>query len=142
MKQTFTTTIGIYKYTLDVEKVWELTKDKKTQAINLSDLEHCLDWWVWDKGESFTPRKLLEHYQRVADADMSYPIIVTKNPWGKVSHIIDGMHRLIKAKYKGYEKMAVIVLPETFIESHYIEKVPVYCEACGCAPCDCHWGDY
>jgi len=142
MSHTFSTIIGLYKYTIDVEVLWELTKDFPKKPMSLSKFEHTLDWITWNKDEPLTPRIMLEHYGRTLEADLHYPIIIIQNQWGVVSHVVDGMHRIVKAFHKQHEKIEVIEITEAFLEKNYTKKETLFCSTCDCNPCDCHWGDY
>ena len=140
MPHTFTTVIGLYKYTIDIEHLWELTRDFKRSPMPLSAFDHTLDWYCWGE-EILHPRNLLEQYKRTAEADLHHPVLIVRNQWGKVSHVVDGMHRIVKAFARGHEKIIVIELTEVFLENNYLERETIFCDSCGCCPCDCHWGD-
>ena len=140
MSHTFSTIIGLYKYTIDIESLWELTRDFRKTPMPLSAFEHTLDWYSWGE-EPIHPRNVLEQYIRIQEADLHYPIIIIRNQWGVVSHVVDGMHRIVKAFAKGHEKIQVIEITEVFLEKNYLKKESLFCDACGCNPCDCHWGD-
>ena len=137
LDSTFTTVVGGYKYTINIKKVWDLTAHIKPKPLLLKNFEPCLDWRCWEK-EELTPNLLLEHYARVVEADMNFPIIVVRDQWGYVTDVVDGMHRLVKAFYKGYEKIVVVEIPEVFLEIHYDEKQTISCDVCGRIPCGCH----
>ena len=141
MSHTFTTVIGLYSYTIDIEHFWELTRNFKKSPMPLSAFEHTLDWHSWGE-DPVHPRNVLEHHKRIQDADLHYPIIIIRNQWGVVSHVVDGMHRILKAFARGHEKIMVIEVTEVFIENNYLSKESIYCDTCGCVHCDCHWGDY
>jgi hypothetical protein len=75
-------------------------------SIPIKTLLWHLDLPVWEKDGTddwnLTPRQVIEremgtdeHYQRVLEADLSYPILVTE--YNKHLVILDGIHRLVKA---------------------------------------------
>lgn len=70
-------------------------------------MEHLLNEDVWSYKENnirveITPSSVIktkqppEHYKRILDADLSFPILVYLDNSGSM-HVIDGMHRLAKA---------------------------------------------
>ena len=131
------------QYVWNVERLWEITKEIDPIPFPIEKLEHTFDWEIW--GETpLTPKELLEHYTRTVESDLVYPIIVSLNGWGVVSHIYDGFHRLVKAKYKGYEKVMVVVVSEELLttEGNYLSYTEIMCDCCGCNPCDCHGYSY
>lgn len=138
MSRTFSTTRRGVEHTWNVEELWAM--QFPTRAFPLSAFDQCLDWDVWQ--ESLTPKTLLQHYKRTMEADMFYPILVCLNKEGKILHLIDGMHRLVKAYAKGYERIAVQVVTEDVLYEIPHEVGGKFCETCECIPCDCHWGDY
>lgn len=131
------------QYVWNVHHLWELVADLDPTPFPMEKLEHTLDWQMWGE-EPLTPRKLLLHYAQTIESDLHYPIIISVNAWGNVSHIYDGFHRLVKAKYKGYEKVMVKIIDEKTLtkEGNYISANQLACGACGCDPCDCDWGSY
>lgn len=142
MRHTCSHRIGDCQYTWDVERLWGLVEDITPIPYPIDKLDHTLDWEVWGS-EVISPRKLLEHYAQTIESDLHYPIIISVNSWGAVSHIYDGFHRLVKAKYKGYEKIMVKIVEEDILTqpNNYISVEELVCESCGCNPCDCHWGE-
>ena len=141
MSHTFTTVIGLYQYTIDIEQLWVLVKDFPKKPFPLKDLEHTLDWYSWGD-ETLHPRNVLKQYKRIQEADLHYPIIIIRNQWGSVSHVVDGMHRIVKAFARGHEKIEAIEITEAYLEGNYLSRESIYCDTCGCVPGDCHWGDY
>ena len=56
--------------------------------------------------------------KRSQESDLSYPIIIARNKSGKLSMILDGHHRLLKAKNEGhrYIKSRILDLSNSPIE--------------------------
>lgn len=135
--------IGDTQYTWNVHHLWELAKSIEPISFSMDKLEHTLDWQIWGT-EPLSPRVLIEHYTQTVECDLHYPIILSVNRWGNVDHIYDGFHRIVKAKYKGYEKIMVVVIDENILtkEENYISAKRLTCGACECDPCDCDWGCY
>ena len=109
--------------------MWGLVEDITPIPYPIDKLDHTLDWEVWGS-EVISPRKLLEHYAQTIESDLHYPIIISVNSWGAVSHIYDGFHRLVKAKYKGYEKIMVKIVEEDILTqpNNYISVEELVCE--------------
>jgi len=55
-------------------------------------------------------KKDKETLERSEKSDLKYPIIIAKNKSGKYTMILDGHHRLLKAKNNGVEKIKAQVL--------------------------------
>ncbi len=100
----------------DRRRLWALTLPRR--RVNLEALRWHLDlpWWRHD-GVWFqvTPRQFLahpadhpEHADRVANADLSYPlhVIRRRDRW----LILDGIHRLVKAELGGLSDVVVSTL--------------------------------
>lgn len=96
------------------EKVWEL--DIPVEEIDVSELEWHFDIPFWNQpGEGYydlKPNEVLadqEKYRdevmRTMNADLSYPldIMYWKNRW----LLLDGLHRLVKARLLGMTKIRV-----------------------------------
>lgn len=54
----------------------------------------------WYTHEVPTPNSILEHLQLIEAADLRYPIIIDQ-----AGRLMDGMHRLCKAKLQGQERI-------------------------------------
>lgn len=64
----------------------------------------------WRGDYPFTLKDFALHMQRVNDADLDYPVIVSAEGW-----IMDGCHRLVKAKLLGLKTIMAVrfnVTPE------------------------------
>jgi len=98
------------------ERLWAL--DLPRRRLELEELRWHLDlpWWRQD-GVWFqvTPREFLahptahpEHADRVANADLSYPlhVVLRHQRW----LILDGIHRLVKAGSLGLTEIVVSTL--------------------------------
>ena len=137
--KTFTMKYCGCEYTWDVEVIWEATSTFEGEALPLTELEHTLDWDCWS-GEMY-PSNLLYHYQRVIDADLHFPIIVTRNQWGNIDHVVDGMHRIVKAFAHSHEKIMAKEIGVDWLTGLPTISKNCYCGVCGCDPCDCNWGN-
>ncbi len=52
-----------------------------------------------------------EHYKRITEADLSYPIDLGVNPRIDKLMPFDGLHRMCKAKIMGLEKIKCRIIP-------------------------------
>jgi len=92
-------------YSNDLMFMYIQDKRPKSVKLPLASLIHHLrenDWSDWSTPgtPSFSamdvlknPNKYKEHYRRILDAKLKYPIIIDK----KTGYVIDGMHRLAKS---------------------------------------------
>jgi hypothetical protein len=94
--QTFSTTVGGFRYTWDVERLWGLSSDLEPEFISIEELTDQLDSQCWGDNllARITPNRIIKHARRIleTEGDEIYPIILNQD--GKV---MDGMHRLCKA---------------------------------------------
>jgi len=91
-----------------VADLWEAAKNIEpvmTHLTEIADIEALLDSHCWSAGP-MSVREILEHADRIANADLSCPIILT--PDGAIA---DGCHRLIKALKEGRKFLPIIKLP-------------------------------
>jgi hypothetical protein len=89
------------------EQLWAL--DLPVNDVNVNTLDYLLDLPIWDfNGDRFQvkpsdvlaqPSRYPDHYQRILNCDLSYPIHVTRQN-GRLT-IADGLHRLAKAAVQG-----------------------------------------
>ncbi len=105
----------------DEEKVWVL--DIPVEEMDISKLEWHFDIPFWRKPKGFydlSPNQVLteqdkyrDEFERTMKADLKYPldIMFWKNRW----LLLDGLHRLVKAKYLGMEKVKVRKIPQEAI---------------------------
>ncbi|MFH1252964.1 MAG: ParB N-terminal domain-containing protein [Candidatus Uhrbacteria bacterium] len=94
-------------------KIWAL--DFPIKEILLSDLAWHFEIPFWNFLEgSYNlspnqvingPKKFKTEYDRTMKADLLYPIDIMKNKGRWL--ILDGLHRLVKAKILGYDKVKV-----------------------------------
>lgn len=88
----------------DLNYIWRSSSDLYVSSISVDMLwnEMYSNIYVWlDKNEEITNNHFLHHFERVLDADMNYPIILSEE-----NYILDGVHRLVKAKHLGWETIA------------------------------------
>ena len=91
------------KHTWNVKRLWAL-------AANLPEFDYEIssflgfneDFWF---GDRFKPTigKVIEHYQKIRDADCSYPIIISAD-----GLIMDGVHRICKSHLDGLKTIRAV----------------------------------
>jgi len=94
-------------------KLWALEMTVTELAIN--ELDWILDYPVWYMDPEPIPRMILKnqeqdspHWNRIKAADLNFPIHVLY--WKNRLLILDGIHRLIKAKTSGATKIKTKIL--------------------------------
>ncbi|HIH50661.1 MAG: alpha/beta fold hydrolase [Candidatus Micrarchaeaceae archaeon] len=103
-------------------KVWAL--DISVTTIPISDLAWHFDVHFWNKPDGgyydLTPNEVLadpqrykSEYDRVLNCDMKHPIDIMENK-GRLL-ILDGLHRLVRAKLLGMDVVKVRKIPRTAI---------------------------
>jgi len=116
------------RWTWKVEDLWEAARDLPVHELDIPAVTEITDLLespvghVWGSEGEFTFWNLLEHMERVLEADLSYPILAS--PEGS---ILDGIHRLVKARL--YDKTVRWQQFEEWPEPWKREKVT--------APTDC-----
>ena len=82
-----------------LEHIWEISNDIAIENISVDYLWDKMykDIYVWlDENEELSNKHFIHHMGRVLEADMNYPIVLSEE-----DYILDGVHRLLKAKYYG-----------------------------------------
>lgn len=105
------------------DKLWNLKIEPMQLEIN--QLEWILEYPVWYMEPHPVPVKLMKdstldpnHWNRIITADLSFPIHVLK--WKGRLLILDGVHRLIKAKTHG----ALTIMGKVLTDDHISEILP------------------
>lgn len=106
-----------FDFMWDNKKVWEI--EVPVKEINISELEWHFQLPFWNTKEGYYDLKPIdvitlsknhqEEYDRTMKANLSYPIDVMENK-GRLL-ILDGLHRLAKAKILGKTKVKVRIIP-------------------------------
>jgi len=103
------------------EKVWAL--DVPVEDMEITELEWHFDIPFWSTPNGYydltpnqvlaEPEKYREEYERILKADMQYPldIMFWKSRW----LLLDGLHRLVKAKQQEKQKVNVRKISTDFI---------------------------
>jgi hypothetical protein len=85
----------------NLKDIWHLSKDLPVSKIPVSELwdTRYSKVFCWQlNAEEITNDFFLHHLERVLDADLSYPIILSED-----NYILDGVHRLMKCKHLSIE---------------------------------------
>jgi hypothetical protein len=94
--------------TWDVARLWQLAQALPVFDISLKELEHYLDRDCWFGGKTVTTRMVAEHYKKIEQADLSYPVILNEE-----GGLMDGTHRLVKAWILGQENIKAVRFERT-----------------------------
>jgi hypothetical protein len=95
------------------EKVWAL--EIPAEEMDISELEWHFDIPFWDN-YTLKPNDVLkdsakykEEFERTIQSDLFYPLDIMwwKNRWV----LLDGLHRLLKAKHLGMQKVMIRKIP-------------------------------
>lgn len=97
--------------------IWKI--NAPVTDIELSQIDWLLDidWFGTDQ-HPLTPNEVMdnpeldcEHYKRIENADLSYPIDLGMN--SRVNRLVpfDGLHRMCKAKMLGMKKIQCRIIP-------------------------------
>jgi len=85
------------------DRLWQHAEGLRPFMICVEDiLEFDLNCWFGPQTEP-TVRAVARHAQRIYDADLSYPVILSAD-----GGLMDGGHRLAKAWLTGQEKVAAV----------------------------------
>jgi hypothetical protein len=106
--------------------IWSAAAGKPTIHLTLEDLG-ILDDVVWFGGPNAvqpTVRRIAGHTRDICNADLSYPIIVTKS-----GVVLDGAHRIAKAYIQGLQTIPAVIIddwppPDGFVAKSPTEQSP------------------
>lgn len=89
--------------------IWSAADGKPATTAKIESLT-ILDEVVWFGGPKNvrpTIRLVAEHARDIFDADLSYPIIMTKS-----GDLLDGAHRIAKAYLSGVQVLSAVILDD------------------------------
>lgn len=110
-----------FNFSWDEQKVWEL--DILEEEMDIKELEWHFGIPFWETKDGYydfkpiwvieNPDKFSERYKRVMKADLKYSldIMLWKGRW----LLLDGLHRLVKAKMLGQKTVKVRKIPKELI---------------------------
>ena len=104
------------------EKVWELNVPTEEMPIDVLAWHFDIPFWNTEGGYYDlapqevidNPQKYKEEYERTMRADLRYPIDVMENKERLL--ILDGLHRLTKAKIIGLDTVQARNIPRKYIK--------------------------
>ena len=112
-----------FDFSWDENKVWAL--NYPVEKMNIKELEWNFDiFFNWHGDEIYNlksadiinnPDKYKEEYERTMKADLNYPIDIMKNKGRWL--ILDGLHRLMKAKILSVNQIKVRKIPRIEIDN-------------------------
>ncbi len=88
------------------DRLWELSKDLTPFWISLGEIAE-LNSDCWFGSREPTLREVAKHADRIAKADLSYPIIFNDD-----GSLIDGGHRICKALINGQRSILAVKFSE------------------------------
>lgn len=104
----------------DVHRLVRLVKSLSEQQLLLAQVLE-LDESYWDDGEQrMTCRQVVDHARLIAEADLSFPVILSSD-----GRVMDGMHRIGRALLEGRDSVAAV----RFVEDPEPDYVDVDLEA-------------
>ena len=89
--------------------IWAMAEGKPPTLVAIEEL-NILDEVVWfggPKNVQPTVRTIAQRARDIFDADLSYPIIMTRS-----GDVLDGAHRIAKAYLAGLEVISAVVLED------------------------------
>ena len=89
------------------ERLWKAAEGLPVSEIEIDSLKHVDSVCWFDDHFPPTLRNVVEHFTRMEQVDMSYPIIL--DPSGQ---LLDGAHRVAKAMANGQATIRAVRLPE------------------------------
>ena len=106
-------------YSVDI--LWKLSKNNKIRNVAIDTLDNLLNIPSWNYQTTYNPNQIqyspqeildnphvsATHYNRISNADCSYPILIYRNLNDGWQSILDGLHRLAKAKLQGIPTIPV-----------------------------------
>jgi hypothetical protein len=107
-----------------VKCIWVASKDLPTEIIPVSAIKtpwYNLDW-DGETAAAICQRKIGTHWERIKNADLSYPICVfdvspSNSEDGEKSYeILDGCHRFVRACLQGMTEICVIKVPQHLLD--------------------------
>lgn len=88
----------------DMDRVAALARDLPAFEVPLDSIRELDEpYWFGGGAQDATCRAVLEHARLIAEADLSFPIILSSD-----GRVMDGMHRVAKAVLAGMATIAAV----------------------------------
>ena len=102
----------------NTEKVWKLNIPVESMLISELSWQFDLPFWRYNRIKyAITPKQVIneqkkykDQYDRIMSSDLKYPVDIMKNKKDKWE-MLDGLHRVVKAKILGHETIEVRKVP-------------------------------
>ena len=112
-----------FDFDWDEEDVWKLDYPPQEIDIDLLEWHFEIPFWNWNnEWYVISPNDVIknreyykEQYDRIMASDIAYPIDIMENKGRFV--ILDGLHRLVKCKILGMNKVKVRIIPRNEIKN-------------------------
>jgi hypothetical protein len=98
------------------ERLWHLSKDFTPFWISLGEIAE-LDMDCWFGSTEPTLREIAKHADRIAKADLNYPIILNDD-----GSLMDGGHRVCKALINGQPSILAVKFSEMPTPDEVLEE--------------------
>lgn len=95
-----------YKRKWDLEFIWDISSSLEVEEVSVEwlwETRYKLAWCWQHENEEINNDFFLHHMQRVMEADLHYPVILSEE-----NLIFDGVHRLMKAKFLGIKTIRCV----------------------------------
>lgn len=102
----------------DVLKLVKLSKDFEVREVPLCEIVELKEPYWFGGGKEATCEEIIQHAKQIYEADLTCPIILCSE-----GRVMDGMHRVCKAKLEGRETILAVQFKEP-LEPDYVGKQP------------------
>jgi hypothetical protein len=103
----------------DVDRLMRLAHDLPVKTIPLANIFEFDEVYWFDEQYRPTCRAVVSHVQRIQQADLSIPIILSAD-----GHVMDGMHRVAKAWLLGYTEVKAVQFSQDPEPDQILESKP------------------
>jgi hypothetical protein len=103
MKQSHNRPTPAGTHVWDVDRLIRLAHDLPVKTIPLASIFEFDEVYWFDEQYRPTCRAVVSHIQRIQEADLSVPIILSAD-----GHVMDGMHRVAKAWLLGLTEIHAV----------------------------------
>ena len=100
----------------DVPTLWRIANTLKPQVKPLKDFTDIITRWINYGGKRDANGRIIvpfdiEHFERIREADLGYPIITISDPFIHYNlRVADGMHRLMKCYLSNIDEIKTVCI--------------------------------